>query len=72
MQQIEKQHAILEKEDHVQIRLAGIANSTKMVFDPRGIQFSSAQKLLAASSEPMVYSAFIERMQSENLLNIPS
>ena len=66
LQQLEKQRRFIRDSKLIEINLAGIANSRKMVLDEEGIPLSDYQKHLK-KGEPMDLSAFAARMNEMNL-----
>jgi len=67
--QIEQQLGYLEEHLQLQIRVAGIANSKKMLFNDEGVNLSDWQSTLQASGETMDMNGFIKTIQSKNLRN---
>jgi aspartokinase/homoserine dehydrogenase 1 len=67
--QINQQLGYLEEHLLLQIRVAGIANSKKMLFNDDGINLLNWQKALLESGEQMNMEEFIKNIQSKNLRN---
>ncbi|MEM9919248.1 MAG: bifunctional aspartate kinase/homoserine dehydrogenase I [Bacteroidota bacterium] len=69
IQQIQKQAAYLREKHQMEIRVVGLANSRKMLFDPNGIDLENWKDGLDQSEENMQIGLFIEKMKSLNLSN---
>ncbi|ANE49465.1 bifunctional aspartate kinase/homoserine dehydrogenase I [Flavisolibacter tropicus] len=65
--QIKQQQAYLQKNANIQLRVIGIANSRRMLFEEHGIDLNQLDRL--DSAEPMDLQAFINRIQTMNLRN---
>ncbi|HWZ15234.1 MAG TPA: bifunctional aspartate kinase/homoserine dehydrogenase I [Mucilaginibacter sp.] len=59
----------LQQHNGIQVKIAGISNTRKMIFNTDGISLDSWQDDLAASNEKADLNEFIERMKSMNLPN---
>jgi aspartokinase/homoserine dehydrogenase 1 len=59
----------LKQHNGIQVKIAGISNTRKMIFSTDGISLDSWQDDLAASNETADLDEFIERMKSMNLPN---
>ncbi|GAC1306376.1 MAG: bifunctional aspartate kinase/homoserine dehydrogenase I [Mucilaginibacter sp.] len=59
----------LQQHNGIQVKIAGISNTRKMIFNTDGISLDSWQDDLAASHEKADLDEFIERMKSMNLPN---
>ncbi|MDB5132446.1 MAG: aspartate kinase, partial [Mucilaginibacter sp.] len=59
----------LQQHNGIQVKIAGISNTRKMIFNTDGISLDSWQDDLAASHESAELNEFIERMKSMNLPN---
>ncbi|PKG42092.1 bifunctional aspartate kinase/homoserine dehydrogenase I [Psychroflexus sp. MES1-P1E] len=68
LSQIHQQRKFLKKELHVNLRVIGISNSKKMVFDDEGIQLENWKKLLL-SGEPASLHSFLEKTTLLNKRN---
>jgi aspartokinase/homoserine dehydrogenase 1 len=66
--QLNNQISILLKSEHLDIRVVGLANSKKMVFEYEGIDLSNWQDLLSKGSN-MKSDIFVEKMAELNLRN---
>lgn len=66
--QLQEQHIYLQQHLRLQIRVAGIANSKKMIFNEKGIDLENWKPLLQ-DGEEMRMDEFIERIQNKNLRN---
>lgn len=69
IQQIQKQAAYLKKEQSIEIKILGLSNSKKMLFDEEGINLKNWKKKLNASKTKTSLSKFVDRMKSMNLPN---
>lgn len=67
--QIQKQADYLKEKRELTIKVVGLANSKKMLFNPDGIALDNWKEQLLASEETMITSDFIEKMKSLNLPN---
>lgn len=66
----EKNRARIEKEQAIELRLAGLSNSKKMLFNEEGLDILSWRNLLSGSSgEKADIHEFVTRMQQHNLPN---
>ncbi|RZA03428.1 MAG: bifunctional aspartate kinase/homoserine dehydrogenase I [Sphingobacteriaceae bacterium] len=59
----------LEKNNGIQVKIAGIANTRKMIFNADGISLDSWEQELEASHQEADLQEFINRMKSMNLPN---
>ncbi|MEO9004770.1 MAG: bifunctional aspartate kinase/homoserine dehydrogenase I [Ginsengibacter sp.] len=66
--QLQQQLQYLQQNLRLQVRVVGIANSRKMVFNEKGIDLQNWKDLLEDGSK-MVLSEFIQTIQSKNLRN---
>lgn len=66
--QLRQQEQFLQQHLRLQVRVAGIANSRKMLFNEEGIDLANWQQLLQ-DGEPMEMSAFSSTIRSKNLRN---
>ncbi len=69
LQQLKMQQEKLLKEKHLKIKLTGVANSKKMIFDRDGIEISGYKDVLDASENKSEMSGFIEEMKKMNIYN---
>lgn len=67
IKQIQKQASYLRTKKSLEIKLTGVANSKKMLFDENGISLSHFKENLLAQGEPMHMDGFLERMHQLNL-----
>jgi len=63
LSQIARQRAYLEREHNFSIRIVGVMNSKKMIFDEKGIEPKDWKRALARSKTPADLSAFVEEMK---------
>ncbi|MCY1720129.1 bifunctional aspartate kinase/homoserine dehydrogenase I [Prolixibacteraceae bacterium Z1-6] len=69
LQQLEKQQERLLKEKHLRLKLTGIANSRKMLFDRDGIVISSYKESLESSDKPSSLQGFVDEIKAMNIYN---
>ncbi len=69
LNQIENQNASLKENSQLQIKVIGISNSRKMLFNENGININTWKEDLLNSNEQANISAFIEKMSTLNLSN---
>ena len=69
LQQIEKQNAFLREKRGLEIKVVGLANTKKMLFDEEGIDLSEWRSALKASSTSVDLPLFIGKMRELNLSN---
>lgn len=69
IEQIREQAAFLKEKRSLEIKIVGLANSTKMLFDENGIELDGWKELLLANGEKLSLPAYVERMKGLNLSN---
>jgi aspartokinase/homoserine dehydrogenase 1 len=69
LEQLDQQHAYLQKELGLQIRVAGIANSKKMLFGHEAINIPKWRELLNEQGEATDIWTFVQKIKSLNLRN---
>lgn len=69
LNQVNEQFQKLQEENKLEIRINGMANSKKMLFDEQGLSFTNAVENLKEKGEPMNLELFYQKMNS---LNLPS
>src|SRR5690606_8655588 len=67
--QIYEQYNFLVENNDLEIKVAGIANSRKMLFDAEGIDLADWRTTLEGQGEVADLSGFVERMKAMNLPN---
>ncbi|MBD1425007.1 bifunctional aspartate kinase/homoserine dehydrogenase I [Sphingobacterium arenae] len=67
--QIHEQYNFLVENNDLEIKVAGIANSRKMLFDAEGIDLADWRTTLEGQGEVADLSGFVERMKAMNLPN---
>jgi aspartokinase/homoserine dehydrogenase 1 len=67
--QLNAHSEFLKKNNGIQVKIAGISNTRKMVFNAEGISLDTWQDELQASDKKADLAAFIEEMKSMNLPN---
>ncbi|HVW98527.1 MAG TPA: bifunctional aspartate kinase/homoserine dehydrogenase I [Mucilaginibacter sp.] len=67
--QLNAHSGYLEENNGIQVKIAGISNTRKMIFNTDGISLDSWQEELEASHQPADLDAFIAKMKSFNLPN---
>jgi len=69
IEQINMQQEYLLNEHHIDIRIAGIANSKKMLFDESGIYLDSWETTLNSSDKQMDNDLYVKTLKDLNLRN---
>ncbi len=69
LQQIREQYDYLKQERALSIKVVGLANSRKMVFNEEGLDLDQWKTTLEASERPMKMHDFVDRMRRFNLSN---
>ncbi len=69
LEQIKKQAAYLKEKQLIEIKVVGLSNSSKMLFEEEGIGFDNWKNDLLASSDNASLPGFINRMKDMNLSN---
>ncbi len=69
LEQIRTQQEFLKSKRSLDVRVVGLANSKKMLFDQNGIDLDSWRELLESADETMSMVNYVERMQQLNLSN---
>jgi aspartokinase/homoserine dehydrogenase 1 len=69
LQQLQKQQEKLLKEKHLKIKLTGVANSRKMVFNRDGIEISSFREILEQSEKKSDLKGFVNEIKEMNIYN---
>jgi aspartokinase/homoserine dehydrogenase 1 len=69
LDQIAEQATVLKKENGIDIKLIGIANSTKMHFDEKGLMISNWQRELIEKGEKLNVPDFVQQIKKLNLAN---
>ncbi len=67
--QIKEQSEFLKENRSIEVKVVGLANSKKMVFEEEGINLDNWKPLLEESNEPMKMNAFVEKIKLLNLSN---
>ena len=67
--QMQEQFDRLTRDNKLEVKIVGIANSKKMLFDDDGLQLSSCIEKMKSIGDIMVLQEFISRMNSMNLSN---
>ena len=67
--QLNAHSEFLQENNGIQVKVAGISNTRKMVFNADGISLDTWENDLQASNEPADLNEFIQRMKSMNLPN---
>ncbi|TYR38371.1 bifunctional aspartate kinase/homoserine dehydrogenase I [Sphingobacterium phlebotomi] len=67
--QIHEQYDFLVENNDLEIKIAGISNSRKMLFNPEGIDLTDWRTTLENQGEVADLSNFVERMKAMNLPN---
>ncbi len=69
VKQLSEQYDYLKEEHGLRIKIIGMANSRKMLFNDNYIDFKNWRKELETKGEPMNIDRFIEKMKAMNLRN---
>ena len=69
LKQLAMQQQKLIEEKHLKIKLVGLANSTKMVFNRDGVDIEVYQELLNKSEEESSLKSFVAHMKEMNIYN---
>jgi len=69
LEQIKQQQPKLLKEKHLKIKLAGVANSRKMLFDREGIEIATFREKLSADGRESSLEQFKKEIISLNMYN---
>ncbi|MEP7269811.1 MAG: bifunctional aspartate kinase/homoserine dehydrogenase I [Saprospiraceae bacterium] len=69
IKQLKAQAEYLYKSKDLEIRLVGLANSRKMLFDSKGISLENWKENLDKNGKPMKLAKYIDQMKSLNLVN---
>ncbi len=69
LQQMRKQFAVLQSEHALELKLHGVANSRKMVFERAGLSFRGWKKSLSGARTRMNMARFVEQMKAFNFRN---
>lgn len=67
--QLKQQADYLKEHNQIDLRISGIANSRKMLFDLEGIPFENAVEALMENGEKMDLDQFLDEMKELNLRN---
>lgn len=69
LQQIHAQQDYLRKKRGLEVKVIGLANTKKMLFQPEGIDLNQWRTLLESASEVVNLPTYVERMRHFNLSN---
>jgi aspartokinase/homoserine dehydrogenase 1 len=69
LQQIQQQQEKLLDEKHLKIKLTGIANTKKMIFNRDGFDISTVRETLGESDKKSSLAGFVDEMKSMNIYN---
>lgn len=69
LEQIKKQAAYLKEKQSIEIKVLGLSNSKKMLFDAEGIVLTNWKENLLASEETASLPKFVDQMRQMNLSN---
>ena len=69
LDQLQKQQEKLLNEKHLKLKLAGVANTKKMLFDREGIGIESFRESLDKSEKKSGLEDFVEEMKAMNIYN---
>ncbi|MFV0593049.1 MAG: bifunctional aspartate kinase/homoserine dehydrogenase I [Draconibacterium sp.] len=69
LQQLKQQQEKLLKEKHLRLKLTGVANSKKMLFEREGIDISEFREGLKQSEKASSLQGFVDEMKNMNIYN---
>ncbi|MBI1226173.1 MAG: bifunctional aspartate kinase/homoserine dehydrogenase I [Bacteroidetes bacterium] len=69
IEQIREQAAFLKEKRGLELKIVGLCNSKKMLFDVNGIDLANWKEALATSGEKLSLPDFVEQMKGLNLSN---
>lgn len=69
LDQLQQQQASLLKEKHLRLKLTGVTNSRKMIFDRDGIDIASFKEQLDNSDKVSGLNDFVEEIKAMNIYN---
>jgi bifunctional aspartokinase / homoserine dehydrogenase 1 len=69
LSQIQKQAGFLRENRAIEIKIVGLSNTTKMVFENEGILLKKWKTVLDASTDGAILAQFVSKMKSMNLPN---
>ena len=69
IKQIKEQAAYLKEKQSLEIKIIGLSNSKKMLFNPEGIDLDNWKDSLLASEQKTSFAGFIKKMKALNLAN---
>ena len=69
LEQLKQQQESLLKEKHLRLKLTGIANSKKMIFERDGIDIASFKEQLDASDKKSSLEGFVDEIKAMNIYN---
>ena len=67
--QLHKQHAFLEEQNDIEVKVVGISNSRRMYFNADGVDLGNWKEEMHANGEVADLATFIAKMQEMNLPN---
>lgn len=67
LNQVSEQFQKLSEDNKLEVRITGMANSKKMIFDENGLALKDAVDHMKEKGEPMKSQAFLQKMLSMNL-----
>jgi len=67
--QLHKQHAFLEEQNDIEVKVVGISNSRRMYFNADGVDLGNWKEEMDANGEVADLATFIAKMQEMNLPN---
>jgi aspartokinase/homoserine dehydrogenase 1 len=69
LSQMQKQAGFLRENRAIEIKVIGLSNTTKMVFENEGISLKKWKSVLDASTDGAILAQFVSKMKSMNLPN---
>jgi aspartokinase/homoserine dehydrogenase 1 len=67
--QLLEHHSFLQQHNGIQVKVVGISNTRKMVFDTDGLPLNNWQEVLETAGEPADLAEFVRHMKDLNLPN---
>lgn len=69
IKQIQAQAKFLKEKNSLEIKVVGLANTKKMLFDENGVELNGWEESLKNSKEPSNLALFVQKMKNLNLSN---
>ena len=69
IRQVKEQFQKLSTDHHLEVKITGVCNSRKMLFNAEGLPLEDLVERLNTQGEPMITSSFLRKMSEMNLSN---